>query len=29
MMPPIVSSTALLFAFVLSVYKPWGGTRSS
>ena len=26
MMPPIVSTTALLFAFVLSVYKPWGRT---
>jgi uncharacterized membrane protein len=27
-MPPIVSTTALLFAFVLSVYKPWGRTRT-
>jgi len=29
MMPPIVSTGALLFAFVLSVYKPWGRTRSA
>lgn len=26
--PPIVSSTALLVAFVLSVFKPWGRIRS-
>lgn len=26
--PPIVSSTALLIAFVLSVFKPWGRIRS-
>ncbi len=25
--PPIVSTMALLFAFVLSVYKPWGRIR--
>jgi hypothetical protein len=25
--PPIVSPTALLIAFVLSVFKPWGRTR--
>ena len=29
MMPPIVSTTALLLAFVLSVYKPWGRTRAA
>lgn len=29
MMPPIVSTTALVFAFVLSVYKPWGRTRAN
>jgi hypothetical protein len=27
MFPPIVSTTALLIATVLSVYKPWGRTR--
>jgi hypothetical protein len=25
--PPIVSPTALLIAFVLAVFKPWGRTR--
>jgi uncharacterized membrane protein len=28
MFPPIVSTAALAFAFVLSVFKPWGRTRS-
>ena len=28
MFPPIVSSTLLLVAFVLSVFKPWGRIRS-
>ncbi|HEY7046654.1 MAG TPA: hypothetical protein VH373_05500 [Jatrophihabitantaceae bacterium] len=28
MFPPIVSTTALAIAFVLSVFKPWGRTRS-
>ena len=28
MFPPIVSSTLLLAAFVLSVFKPWGRIRS-
>jgi uncharacterized membrane protein len=28
-MPPIVSSIALLVATILSVYKPWGRTRRS
>ena len=28
MFPPIVSTSALAFAFVLSVFKPWGRTRS-
>lgn len=27
--PPIVSTTALLFATVISVYKPWGRTRKA
>ena len=27
--PPIVSSTALLIAFTLSVFKPWGWIRRS
>jgi hypothetical protein len=27
--PPIVSPTALLIAFVLSVYKPWGRIRKN
>jgi hypothetical protein len=26
-MPPIVSSTALVFASVLSYFKPWGTIR--
>jgi hypothetical protein len=29
MFPPIVSPTALLVAFVLSVFKPWGRRRKS
>jgi uncharacterized membrane protein len=28
MFPPIVSTSALALAFVLSVFKPWGRTRS-
>jgi uncharacterized membrane protein len=28
MFPPIVSTSALLFAMVLSVFKPWGRTRT-
>jgi hypothetical protein len=29
MFPPLVSGTALIFAIVLSLYKPWGRVRST